>query len=109
MMILLGAWDKYRWQAVFAVAGLVITAGYSLAMVRATMQGPLNPRWNSLVDARGLQKLPYLFLILILVAVGFFPSLLMPTIASGTRPIAERLQASSQIHLVQIESSRHGI
>lgn len=91
IMILLGAWDKYRWQAVFAVAGLIVTAGYMLNTVRATMQGPLNARWNSLNDARGLQKLPYLILIAILLLVGFLPSLLLPTIASGTKPLLERI------------------
>jgi NADH-quinone oxidoreductase subunit M len=109
MMILLGAWDKYRWQAVFAVAGLVITAGYSLAMVRKTMQGPLNPKWNSLVDARGWQKLPYLLLIIVLIGVGFLPSLLLPTIESGTRPIAERLEEVSRTHVIQKETGSHVI
>ena len=59
IMILLGAWDVRRWQAVFAVAGLVITAGYMLKTVRATMQGPFNTRWDALKDARGLERLPY--------------------------------------------------
>ncbi len=94
IMILLGAWDKYRWQAVFAVAGLIITAGYMLNTVRATMQGPLNARWNSLKDARGLQRFPYLILIAILLLVGFLPSLLLPTIASGTKPVLERIHAT---------------
>ena len=89
MMILLGAWDKYRPQTVFAVAGLVITAGYMLKMVRATMQGPMNTRASTLVDARGAQKIPYLILIVILVTVGFFPSLILAKISSGTKPILE--------------------
>ena len=94
IMILLGAWDEHRGPAVFAVTGLIITAGYMLNTVRATMQGPLNARWNSLNDARGLQKLPYLILIGILLLVGFLPSLLLPTIASGTKPVLERIHAT---------------
>lgn len=85
MMILAGAWDQYRWQALFAVAGLVITAGYMLKTVRGAMQGPLNPRWAGLKDATGLQKLPYLILIGLLLFTGFFPSLILPTIASAVR------------------------
>jgi NADH-quinone oxidoreductase subunit M len=92
MMILLGAWDKYRIQTIFAVAGLVITAGYMLKTVRATMQGPMNTTHaHDLEDAHGLQRAPYLLLILILIAIGFLPSLLLPTIASGTAPILERI------------------
>ncbi len=94
MMILLGAWDKHRWQAIFAVAGLIITAGYMLKTVRACMQGPFNPRWNKLQDARGFQRLPYLLLIIILIAVGVLPSLILPTIASGTKPMLEQINKS---------------
>lgn len=95
MMILLGAWDKYRWQAVFAVAGLVITAGYMLKMFRGTMQGPLNTRHAAhLEDVKGLARAPYLLLITILLAAGFFPSVLLPTIASGTEPILARINGA---------------
>ena len=87
MMILLGAWDKYRLQAVGAVLGLVITAGYMLKTVRAAIQGPLNPRWQHLKDATGFERLPYLFLIVILIVVGCLPAILLPTIASATRVI----------------------
>lgn len=92
VMILLGAWDTRRWQAIFAVAGLVITAGYMLKTVRATMQGPLNVRWENLKDARGLERLPYLLLIIILIAVGVLPSLILPTISAGTKPITDRME-----------------
>ena len=94
MMILLGAWDKYRAPAIFAVAGLVITAGYMLKTVRGTMQGPLNPHGKNLRDARGLERLSYLVMILALLGVGFFPSLLLPTISAGTAPILEVLRGN---------------
>jgi hypothetical protein len=60
------------------------------------MQGPMNPRWNSLVDARGSRRIPYLILIVILLAAGFLPSLLLPTISSGTKPVLDRVAAASQ-------------
>ena len=99
MMILLGAWDKYRIQAVFAVAGLVITAGYMLKTVRLSMQGPLNKHGISLSDAGGLQRLPYLLLISILILVGFLPSLLLPTLSTGTAPILASIQSvAREVH-----------
>ncbi len=91
MMILLGAWDKYRLQAILAVAGLVVTAGYMLKTVRGTMQGPLNDHGKSLKDAQGINRLPYLILIVALICIGFLPTLILPIIASGTQPILERL------------------
>jgi NADH-quinone oxidoreductase subunit M len=99
MMILLGAWDVYRIPAIFAVAGLVITASYMLKTVRGAMQGPMDPKWNNLEDAKGAAKLPYLVLISLLLLVGFLPSLLLPTISSGTAPILKQLEKS------KIESS----
>ena len=76
---------------ILAVLGLVVTAGYSLKMVRGTMQGPLNSHGNDLKDAVGLQKLPYVLLIAGLLAVGCLPSLILPTITSATTPILERI------------------
>ncbi len=95
MMILMGAWDKYRIQTILAVLGLVVTAGYMLKMVRHTMQGPLNPAGNSLKDATGLQKIPYVLLMAGLLAVGMLPSLILPTIQTGTQPILERIAHES--------------
>lgn len=95
IMILLGAWDKYRLQAIFAVLGLVITAGYMLKTVRGSMQGPLNTHGNSLKDALGLQKTPYLLLIVVLILVGFFPSVILKPISTGTKSIIDRIQNSS--------------
>ncbi len=97
VLILLGAWDKYRFQAIAAVAGLIVTAGYMLKTVRGSMQGPLNPRWKNLEDAKGWQRLPYLLLVVVLLVVGFLPSLLLPTIASGTQPILNVMTAKSGI------------
>ena len=88
MMILFGAWEKYRIPAIAAVAGLVLTAGYMLKTVRATIQGPLNPSHSEhLRDAGAVARLPYLFLMVILVGVGCYPAILMPLIESGTQPI----------------------
>lgn len=94
IMILLGAWDQYRIPAIAAVLGLVITASYMLKTVRLGFQGPMNPKWDSLHDAQGIQKVPYLILISILLLVGFLPSLLLPMISSGTKPILTRIESA---------------
>ncbi len=87
ILILMGNWDHQRWQTVGAVAGLVITAGYMLKIVRFGFQGPFNTRWAALQDAHGFGRLPFLLLILVLVLVGIFPALLLPIIESATKPI----------------------
>jgi len=96
IMILLGAWDRYRWQAILAILGIVVTAVYMLKAVRIAFQGPLNPRWAQLTDAQTpLQKLPFLLLLIPLLVVGFWPSLILTTIESGTKPILENIRLST--------------
>lgn len=87
LMILLGAWDKYPVPTLAAVAGLVITAGYMLKMVRHTIQGPLNPACADVQDAKGLAKLPYGILMAILILVGFVPNLLLKVAEPATAGI----------------------
>ncbi len=88
IMVLLGAWDHYRWQTVLAVLGIVITAVYMLKVIRLAFQGPLDPRWNKLVDAQTpLQKLPFILLLGALLVVGCWPSLILKNIESGTSPV----------------------
>lgn len=99
VLILLGAWDRYRIPAILAVSGLVITAGYMLMTVRGTMQGPLNPRWNNLKDATGIQRLPFLILLVTLIAAGIFPSRLLVTIQSGTQSVIKHVYAYPKIIL----------
>jgi len=94
ILILLAAWERYPLQAIFALLGLIVTAGFMLQMVRRSIQGPLNPRWDTLKDARGIQRTPYLLLILVLVVVGVLPRLLMPTITAGTKTLSHSLVAS---------------
>ena len=101
MLILMGSWDKYPVPTVFAVAGLVITAGYMLKTVRFSMQGPLNPRLKDVRDPAGLNKLPYLVLIGFLVLTGFLPMLLMPVIRSGTANVIKHLESGPKIILKQ--------
>ncbi len=91
IMVLLGAWDHYRWQTVAAVLGIVITAVYMLKVIRLAFQGPLDPRWNKLIDAQTpLQKLPFVLLLTALIIVGCWPSLILKNIESGTKPITEK-------------------
>lgn len=99
IMILLGAWDQYRWQAVLAILGIVVTAVYMLKAVRLVFQGPLQPKWEKVTDARTIfQRLPYALLIAVLLVVGFWPSLILKNIEVGTKPILEQLKMNQNIN-----------
>lgn len=93
LLIFFGAWNPYRWHAIAAVFGIVITAFYMLRAVRTGFFGPLNPRWNTLKDATAFERIPYLILLAGLLLIGFWPRLLVDTIASSTGGILEHLSA----------------
>ena len=91
ILVLLGAWDQYRWHTVFAVLGIVITAIYMLKIIRLGFQGPLNPRLPKLFDATSFaSRIPYLILLGLLMFVGCFPSFILKHIGTSTKTIVER-------------------
>jgi NADH-quinone oxidoreductase subunit M len=95
ILVLLGAWDQYRWLTVLAVFGLVITAIYLLKAVRLGFQGPLNPRFAQLTDTTTLlTKLPYVLLLALLILVGCLPSIILTHIESSTSVIASAAKQS---------------
>jgi NADH-quinone oxidoreductase subunit M len=96
-MVMIGAWQAgFHWQAVVAVFGVVISAVYLLRAVRDAFFGPRNPRWDGLHDAHGLQKLPFAFMLLVLLAFGFYPQPIVKVIEGGVKPIVERVQATDE-------------
>jgi len=88
IMVLLGAWDQYRWQTVAAVLGIVLTAVYMLKAIRLAFQGPVNARWAGLTDAQTpLQKLPFILLLGALIIVGCWPLLILNHVGNIYVPI----------------------
>ncbi len=92
VLVLFGAWDRYPLPTIAAISGMVITAGYMLKMVRSVTQGPINAACADVRDARGLDKLPLLFLLAVLIAAGVFPNLLLAAVQSGTAAVLARYQ-----------------
>ncbi|HZR78257.1 MAG TPA: NADH-quinone oxidoreductase subunit M [Chthoniobacterales bacterium] len=92
IMVFFGAirngWSMERFHifqiaTVLALWGVVISTIYMLRAYRATFMGPLNERWNKLVDLGAAVKIPIALLIAGLLWFGFFPQTLvqmvMPT------------------------------
>ena len=96
-MIMIGAWQAgFKWQAVVSVFGVVISAVYLLRAVRDAFFGPRNPRWDKLHDAHGWQKLPYCFLLLVLIVFGFYPKPIVDVIKGGVKPAVDLVQATAE-------------
>ena len=93
ILVLLGSWDQYRWLAVFAVFGLVITAIYMLKAIRLGFHGELDPKFVKLTDASTLvEKLPYVLLLALLIFTGCFPSMILSHIDTSTKTIVESIK-----------------
>jgi NADH-quinone oxidoreductase subunit M len=90
VMVMFGAWQGgLRWQAVVAVLGIVPTGVYLLRAVKGAFFGPRNPRWDGLKDATTpFQRLPFLFLITVLLLFGFWPRLLTDVIGESADELA---------------------
>jgi len=92
LLVILGAWDRYRLHAVLAVLGVVITSVYMLRMVRGMFFGPRKETLHHTHDALTLfARLPYFVLIGALAFAGCWPQPLLRIINTSTRPMIERL------------------
>ncbi|MBI4314166.1 MAG: NADH-quinone oxidoreductase subunit M [Candidatus Omnitrophica bacterium] len=105
-LVMIGAWEPYPWHAVGAILGVVITATYMLGAIRTGFFGPLNPKWENLRDARTpFERLPYLFLIIVLLALGCWPGPFIDTIQTGTQTLLNRVGAAQTIAKAHKEST----
>jgi len=90
VMVFIGAWKQgslvFQVATICAVWGIVVTATYLLWAVRTSFFGPFDEKWNMLKDATSVvQKFPYVFLIIVLLTVGFWPRILTDIIQNTVR------------------------
>lgn len=100
LLVILGAWDRYRLQALLAVLGVVITAVYMLRMVRGVFFGRLSEAYTHAYDARTpFSRLPYLVLITGLLVIGCWPNPLIRLIDTSARPFVKRISRPAEIQI----------
>ncbi|MHB1127925.1 MAG: complex I subunit 4 family protein [Bacillota bacterium] len=87
----------YRVLSILAILGVVITAIYVLRVVQFTFFGPLNPKWSHLRDARGVEMVPIVLLVGVLILFGLVPSGLVDVINVGVQPLVDKINAAAQI------------
>lgn len=69
--------------AVLGVAGIIITAVYTLRIIANVLFGPRRAEWDHLKDLRGPELVPLVVLIFVIFLVGIFPNLLFQLIDTG--------------------------
>ena len=86
--IFMGVWKAAPLVAVIAILGVIITAAYILLVVRRVFFGELPPEYEQSVgDVPLRDKLVIVGLSAVMIAIGWFPSLIVPMVQSGVRYI----------------------
>ena len=82
--IFMGAWRVAPAVAIIAILGVLVTAAYILLVVRRVFFGEMPAELAKTVeDVSVLDKVAIALLSVIMVALGWFPSLMVPMVNSG--------------------------
>ncbi|MBW8065393.1 MAG: hypothetical protein FVQ04_05875, partial [Nitrospira sp.] len=92
IMILVGSWNKYPFQVLVAVVGIVLTTGYLFRMMRGVFYGPMEEKYSHSHDAvTVVDRLPLLLMIACTISFGIFPGHFYDVIRSGVEPLIARI------------------
>jgi NADH-quinone oxidoreductase subunit M len=90
--VFLGTAGRFQAATILGVLGIVLTAGYTLWMIRRVFFGPRDPRWSGLPDVTSWQdQVAIAALLALILAVGLYPAHIVDVIDQGIAPIAARL------------------
>jgi NADH-quinone oxidoreductase subunit M len=77
-------WNSYSWVAIVASISIVITASYIIRIISRVFFGQLPEEFEGKVhDVNVLDKVALVFLSAIMIAVGIYPSLIVPLVQTG--------------------------
>jgi len=104
VMIIVGSWNKYPFQVIVAVVGIVLTLAYLFKMMRGLFYGPMDQKYSHAHDAVAVaDRLPLLIMIAVSVGFFFFPMHLYNVVRSGVDPLIAKIT-----HVVPIAGSGAG-
>src|ERR1041385_1867876 len=92
VMIIVGSWNKYPFQVIVAVVGIVLTLAYLFKMMRGLFYGPMDQKYSHAHDAVALvDRLPLLIMITVSIGFFFFPMHLYDVVRSGVDPLIAKI------------------
>jgi len=96
--LLLNPANYYPWIAILAILGVVITAAYILRAVGTVFFGDYDEhKWHDMRPMLGIDKVAVVTFVLILIAIGLFPSIISNIVESGVTPVVQRIQEAQQL------------
>lgn len=105
--VLFGAWKTFHLVTILACWGaLIVGAVYMLRAIRAMLHGPCPAKWDKVADApHWWRKLPYVVLIIALLAFGMWPGMLASKIEPAAQAALEPQAAQAPPTAMQEPSS----
>ena len=92
VMIIVGSWNKYPFQVVVAVLGIVLTMAYLFKMMRGLFYGSMAEKYSHSHDAVAVvDRMPLLIMITVSISFGIFPGHLYSVVRSGVVPLIARI------------------
>jgi len=92
VMIIVGSWNKYPFQVIVAVLGIVLTMAYLFKMMRGLFYGSMAEKYSHSHDAVAvIDRLPLLIMITVSISFGIFPGHLYSVVRAGVDPLIARI------------------
>ena len=88
----LGAFQTFRWIAVFSSLGIILTAGYMLWTLQRVFLGQLPDKWKSLTDVNGRELVAFVPLMVVVIVLGLFPSILLHPMNASVNHLVDFVQ-----------------
>ena len=102
VMIIVGSWEKYPFQVIVAVLGIVLTMAYLFKMMRGLFYGPMDPEYAHAADAvQSVDRMPLLLMIACSIIFGIFPGHFYDVVRSAVEPMIARIN-----HVVPLISAK---
>ena len=100
-LVLVGTFQRYMWVGVIATLGIVLAALYILLMYKRTMTGPTPDVVKEKVhDLRGREVLAIAPLLVVIVALGFYPKPVLDVINPAVDRVMHAVHATDPAPLV---------
>jgi len=92
VMIIVGSWEKYPFQVIVAVLGIVLTMAYLFKMMRGLFYGKLLPEYEHARDTvQWVDRMPLLLMITASIFFGIFPMHFYNVVRSTVEPMLDRI------------------
>ena len=88
----LGAFQTFKWVAIFSSFGIVLTAGYMLWTLQRVFLGQLPDKWKSLTDVNGRELVAFVPLMIVVIVLGIFPSIMLHPMNASLNHLVDFVQ-----------------